>query len=136
MNSLHQQLVHAYQAEKDLYRRVLELAGEQSRIMKEDPAPSAVLELSQQVQRLLDDIATIEKALEPVKERWERQRQDLDGALKAVLGDIQALIADTSRCQEEVRVALVAYMREREQRAQETRATIVARKAHSAYHLR
>jgi outer membrane murein-binding lipoprotein Lpp len=133
MNSLSEQLVHAYRRQKDLYLQVLELAREQCRVMTDDQAVSVVMQLSARVEELLDEIATIEEAIEPAKDLWQRERQDPQGELDALLHEIQAAIEQTSSHQEELRLALIAYMRQREQKAQETRADIQASKARLAY---
>ena len=133
MSSLADQLVHAYRRERDLYLQVLELAREQCRIMGDGQAVGAVMQLSARVEKLLDEIATIEEAIEPAKDRWQREKQDPQGELDALLREIQAAIEQTSNHQEELRLALTAYMRQREQKAQETRANIRASKARRAY---
>ena len=133
MISLSEQLVHAYRRERDLYLQVLDVAREQCRIMGDTQAVSAVMELSARIEELLDEIATIEEAIEPAKDLWQREKKDPHGELDALLREIQAAIEHTSSHQEELRLALTAYMRQREQKARETRADIQASKARLAY---
>ena len=133
MNSLCSQLTRAYRQQERLYIRVRELVEEQSRIVETNPSPNDVLDVCNQVEALLAEIAVIEEAIKPAKQQWERAKRDPDGELDSVLGAIQKIIEDTARTQEKVQRRLVDYARLQKERANGARGSIIAMKAHLAY---
>ncbi|MHC4591935.1 MAG: hypothetical protein ACYS8L_04470, partial [Planctomycetota bacterium] len=112
MNAEWQQLAHAYRLEEDLYRQVLDLVDKQEQLMDAEPDPGSVLELCESVDGLMAGVAAIEARVQPLKERWEKTRDDPDGELMAVLSSIERLIEKIARAQERVQSCLLAHVDE------------------------
>ena len=134
MNALATQLTQTYRREEELYMRILKLVEQQERIMQETPDPHAVLALCQDVEHVLDEIAGIERGIEPTKHRWEKRNGEEDAPeLDDLLGKIQQSIERISQKQDRVRQSLMAYMKEQQRQSESARAGINARKARLAY---
>jgi chromosome segregation ATPase len=133
MNAEWKQLACAYRREEGLYRQVLELVRDQGRIMETAPDPGSILELCGAVDRLMDQITTIEDAIRPVKERWERARDDPDGELSSVLATIEGTIEQITRQQENVQNRLLDYMQRQKERTDGARASVKASRARRLY---
>ncbi|MCK4282671.1 MAG: hypothetical protein KAX44_00015 [Candidatus Brocadiae bacterium] len=133
MNALAAQLTHAYRREEALYGQVMDLVDEQRRIMETEPDPSEVLLLCQQVEALMVQIEEIEAALQPARQQWQRNREDADGQLDAVLASVESVIAKIAELQRCVQQKLLAYMEGQKERTEGARAAINARKARRLY---
>jgi len=133
MKSLADQLAHAYRTQEGYYRQVRLLVNEQSHVMHTEPDPTVVLDLCRQVEGLMEQISTIERAIEPTKEVWERDRTDPDGALNGVLESIESEIEQISQLQEGVQHSLLDYIRHRQQQTDDVRASMNASRARTLY---
>lgn len=133
MNELSEQLAHAYRQEEGLYRRVLDLVREQEAVMASSPDPSAVLALCRQVEALMEQIAAIEEATAPARERWESRRAEPRGELGEVLAAIEALIQQVATAQEQVQQRLLAYMQQQREATDRAQANIRAGRARRLY---
>lgn len=132
MNDTAEQLLEAYRREEPIYRRVLELVEQQAQMMEQEPDPSRVLALCRRVEGLMDQIETIEEALQPAKTEWERSgtpHQALDELLAAIEGHIER----TAEMQERVQQALLRYVEQQKRSTEQTRAQIKARRADRLY---
>ena len=132
MNSLNQQLVHAYRQEEKLYLRVRDLIEELSRVMKSSPDPRTILRLCGGVERLMGEIAIIEGAIEPAKRLWTETKQ-VDAELDGVLAGIQATIEQTAGTQQKVQRKLLDYMQRHKATANSARAQVSAGRARALY---
>ena len=133
MNSLCGQLTRAYRQEQALYEQVLHLVEEQGGILAVGPAPGAVLASCERVEQLMTQIAAIEEAIAPTKAKWEKTRDDPDGALNAVLGAIEGMIQRITRAQEHVQRGLLEYVRTQKERNDSARSALNASRAHRLY---
>ena len=135
MSTVCEQLVHAYRQEEQLYLRIMELVNRQHTVMNMDGDAGQVLQLCGEVEKLLDDVAVIEKAIAPPKKLWEQGERDGEAAeLDAVLATIQGVIEQTAAAQEQVRVRLMQYMDRSKSTTQEARSSLRANRAQVAYH--
>lgn len=133
MNSLCEQLTEAYRQEQALYEQVLRLVEEQVGILSAGPAPGAVLASCRRVEQFMAQIAAIEEAVAPAKDRWEKTRDDPDGMLSAVLTAIERTIQAIARAQEHVQRALLECMRVQKERNESARSALNASRAHKLY---
>ncbi|MFO7958566.1 MAG: hypothetical protein R6X33_15865 [Candidatus Brocadiia bacterium] len=133
MKTLAEQLIAAYQQEKQLYDRVLELVDEQTRIMSEQPNPRRVLEICREVEDLMGDIEAVERAIRPLKQEWQETRSDPTGELDRLLASIEKQIERISERQQNVQEGLLAYVEREKQTMDEARASINARRAGNLY---
>lgn len=127
-------LISAYRREERAYSRIMELVGEQDRIMSTRADPRALVELCGLVQGLMGEIGGIERTVEPVKRRWEAAgRRDPEGELDAVLSAVQDSIDRIAGVQEHVRQLLVQYVGDEQRRTQAAQAGLTASRARAVY---
>ena len=81
----------------------------------------------------MDEIANVERAIQPAKTAWEAERDDPDGGLNAVLGRIERSIAEIARLQERVQQMLVDHMRRQKEEADAAQASVNASRAQRLY---
>ena len=133
MNAICKQLAHAYSKEERLYLRVRGLVRRQKALMETEPNPAAVVDLCGEVERLMGQIALIEEAIEPTKQRRSTTRKNVDAELDGVLAKVQATIEDIARTQVAVQDMLVDYTHRRESRPHPARPRVGVGRARVAY---
>jgi hypothetical protein len=88
-------LLKGLKDEAALYRAVLEVSGEELALVKAAELEKATGSLSRK-QQLLEDIAGIETAIRPLKERWPTLKASLDSGAQAefagVLKELSTLL--------------------------------------------
>jgi len=133
VKTIAEQLTNAYRNQHGCYRRIRLLVEEQERIMQTRPDPSTIIELCRKVEELMEQIAVIERAIEPAKRAWEEDRSDPDGALDQVLGAIEEEIAQIARTQQQVQQQLLDYVQAQQRRTEAARVSINASRAEQLY---
>lgn len=128
-----QELAHAYRLQEDLYKQVLDLVDKQEQLTDAEPNPGSVLELCESVDRLMRRIASIEARVQPLKERWEKTRDDPEGELMAALSSIERLIEKIARAQEGVQSHLLAQLEKQRRLTDGARASVKVSRARRLY---
>ncbi len=133
MSSMVTQLTEAYRREEALYMRIRDLVHQQQSIMAASPDPTAVLQLCQEVEGLLEEIAGIENDIGPLKQQWWQTKPHQPGELDAILGNIQDAIEQTTDQQNQVRHSLLQHVNRQDSKTGSARANVSARRARLTY---
>lgn len=90
------QLTELLQQQRDLYRRLRELAEGQSQAVRDDQ-PESLLRILGQRQRLIHELTQVNAMLEPYRSQWDKLREGLEPAerlrVSELVDEVQALLA-------------------------------------------
>jgi len=84
---IHRQLYDSYVTEKERYQQLHKLSGQQFDLLCEGRREEAT-EIVQEKRQIIDEIGEIEKRMEPIKQQWEKVRNDLSPEVEQPLLDL------------------------------------------------